>query len=119
MKLWREHYAPDRLAVIGEKKSLNAVATKSEDGNTIFFKAINSESKIIDTELTITGGFSFRKVSMQLIAPGSLDSENTFDRPDAVHPMSRKIKRHGKRIVFALPPLSAAVVTIKRLEGKR
>jgi len=39
MKLWRDHYAPERIALEGDCGVLNAVATRSADGKTVCFKA--------------------------------------------------------------------------------
>ena len=41
MKLWRDHYAPQRIALEGQTEPLNAVATKSADGKTLYVKAVN------------------------------------------------------------------------------
>ena len=55
-KMWRDNWAPHRLAMEGPDKPLNAVATKSADGRTIYFKAVNVGKDAVDVELKIAGG---------------------------------------------------------------
>lgn len=109
MKLWRDHYAPHRIAIEGETGSLNAVATKSNDGRIVYLKAVNpSEEKVaVDLKLKTAG-----HAGLQIVAPGSLEARNTLEEPYAVRAVLGRVAVDGGRVRFELPPLSAGVVTI-------
>ncbi len=100
MKLWREHYAPQRIALEGEAGSLNAVATRSADGRTLFVKAVNPSDEAANVLLQVTGDTP-DSATLQLIAPGQLAARNTWmaetwsnpDRP----PCIRKAGCYGSR----------------------
>jgi alpha-L-arabinofuranosidase len=51
---------------------------------------------------------------MQVVAPGALDARNTLDKPDAVQAKPGEAKVNGQTVSFALPALSAAVLTIEK-----
>jgi alpha-N-arabinofuranosidase len=112
MKLWRDHYAPQRIAVEGEPGSLNAVATRSADAKTLCFKAVNPSTEAVVVELKLAPGFSPGTAEMQLVAPGTLQARNTLDEPHAVRPVSGQATVDSGRVRFELPGLSAGVVTI-------
>ncbi len=115
MKLWREHFAPYRIGIEGLTKELNVVATKSQDGKTVYFKVVNPSKMDIQIDLSLDKGFKVKKASMKTVAPGSLDAKNTLDVPGAVQPEKGEVEITGQKVKFELPSLSAAVVTI---EGK-
>jgi alpha-N-arabinofuranosidase len=112
MKLWRDHYAPQRIAVDGETGGLNVVASKSEDGNTIVFKAVNPTDQAVSATLKLSSG-SIGKASMQLVAPGDLKARNTLDARDAVAPTSAPVEKDGQTVRFTLPAISCGVVEIQ------
>jgi len=112
MKLWRDHFAPYLIATEGETKPLNAVATKSEDGKTIYFKAVNPTQQVVEVELVVEGDNIVKKASMQLIAPTSLFARNTLEEPKQVRPEPSNVQVDGRTVRFSLPAYSAGVVTI-------
>ncbi len=113
MKLWREHYAPNFVAVEGDLKPLNAVATKSEDGKTLYFKVVNPSQQAVSVELTIAGEVTIQRAHMQFVAPSDLFARNTLDEPDRIRPEQKQVSWEGKTLRFALPPISAGVVTVR------
>ena len=113
MKLWRDHYAPHRLAMAGELSGLNAVATKSADGKTIHVKVVNPTGEDVDVRIEVTGGFQAGEVGMELVAPGSLSARNSLEDPRAVRAGRGKVWTDGRAIKAVLPRWSAAVVTIR------
>jgi len=114
MKLWRDHYAPLRVAASGVPETLNAIATKSEDGRALHFKVVNPTEQPVALELAVGAAFAVGKAEMHIVAPGSLEARNTLEKPDAVRPEAGAVKVDGQAVSFALPPLSAAVVTIEK-----
>jgi alpha-N-arabinofuranosidase len=113
MKLWHDHYAPLRVAIEGETAPLNAVATKSADGRTLCFKAINPLREKVAVDLALKTGLTASEAKIKLVAPGSLQARNTLEEPHAVRPIPGRISIDEGRVRFKLPGLSAGVVTIK------
>jgi alpha-N-arabinofuranosidase len=114
MKLWRDHYAPHRIAAAGNDAPLSAIATKSADSRSIFYKAVNPTDQPVAVALTVADSFTIARASLEVVAPGSLDARNTLDNPRAVRPQPGVVTVSGQTIRFTLPPLSAAVITIER-----
>lgn len=113
MQLWRDHYAPHRIELTGGSDKLNAVATKSQDGRTLYVKCVNPHPAAARVSLTLPEGLKVAEATMQIVAPGSLQSRNTLAKPDAVRAEPGEVKMEAATASFDLPPLSAAVVTIK------
>ncbi len=113
MKLWREHFAPNRIDIEGDIKGLNVVATKSQNGKKVYFKVVNPSDNEREVNLTLDKDFKVKKASMQIVSPGSLDARNTLEKPTTVQPDKGEVKTIGQKVKFKLPSLSAAVVTIE------
>ena len=113
MKLWRDHYAPHRVAIDGQSGPLNVVATKSADGKTVIVKAVNPTDRPTAVTLKLAGGVRPGKAELTLVAPGSLRSRNTLDAPRTVAPKPGRTRIEGGAVRFELPALSAAVVTVQ------
>ena len=111
MKLWREHYAPQLLALEGSAEPLNVVATKSEDGKTLVVKAVNPSDAAVTAQLQLASGTA-GKATLQLVAPGDLDARNTLDARDVVKPQAAPVPCEGAKLHFTLPPISCGVVAI-------
>ena len=111
MKLWREHYAPIRIALNGETGPLNVVATKSEDGKTVYFKAVNPTNESYNVTLKLDHPVESAK--MQFVAASDLRTRNTLENPNTIAPQSDDVKRNGQTVMLTLPPYSAAVVSVQ------
>jgi alpha-L-arabinofuranosidase len=61
-------------------------------------------------EVELTGDFSPKTASMQIVAPGSLRARNTLEKPTAVKAEVGTVTLTGQRLSFDLPAYSAAVV---------
>jgi alpha-N-arabinofuranosidase len=114
MKLWNEHYAPLRLQLTGDPGPLNAVATKSKNGKTLYCKAVNPTPQPVDVTLNIEPGFKIRKAEMQLVASDSLQARNTLEEPNLIHPVTNQVETDANSVRCKMPPYSAAVVSISR-----
>jgi len=124
MKLWRQRYAPERIAMTGDAGPLSAVATACAadsrvtwintlgSGRAIVWKAVNPTAEAVAVELTVAGGSQVYGAEMQQVAPGSLEARNTLETPDAVRAEPGQARVAGRTVRVTLPPLSAAVVTI-------
>lgn len=112
MKLWRDHYAPFLIEMEGETKPLNAVATKSADGKSLHFKAVNPTEQEVRVELAIDGKKTVKNASMQVVAPGNLFAVNTLEEPNRVSPKPTEVQTTPRTVRFTLPPYSVGVVAI-------
>lgn len=112
MKLCREHYAPQRIALEGGTAPLNAMATKSADGKTLYVKAVNPSDEAAQVQLRVSGDAP-GKATLRLIAPGQLAARNTLEARDAVQPKPATVHQEGSTLRFTLPPISCGVVEIR------
>ncbi|MCY2989115.1 MAG: DUF1080 domain-containing protein [Planctomycetota bacterium] len=112
MKLWREHYAPQRIALEGQTDPLNAVATKSADGKTLYVKAVNPSDEAVPVQLKLANGAA-AKATLQVVAPGDVAARNTLEARDAVQPKPAAVQQAGATLRFTLPPISCGVVEIR------
>ncbi|MCL4204487.1 MAG: DUF1080 domain-containing protein [Pirellulaceae bacterium] len=111
MKLWREHYAPHRIALEGPTDPLNAVATKSEDGKSLVIKAVNPSDEAVPVRVKLASGTP-GKAMLHLIAPGDLAARNTLEARDVVQARSVRVEPDGATLRFTLPPISCGVLEI-------
>jgi alpha-N-arabinofuranosidase len=112
MKLWRESFAPNLLAVDGPVYPLNFVATRSADKQTVFLKAVNPTSTAVEASLRIDGDMIPKTATMQLIAPGGETVKNSLDQPDNIKVVPATATVENSTVKFAMPPLSAGVVKV-------
>jgi alpha-N-arabinofuranosidase len=114
MKLWRENYAPYRIQISGDSGPLNCVATKSKDGKKLYYKAVNPSREPVPVELIVKGTEPIVSTGMQLVTSESLNSRNTLEEPNRIHPIQVEVKSDGDSISFTLPAYSAGVVSVSR-----
>ncbi len=109
MKLWRDHYQPQRIALDGEAAPLNAVATRSADASTVVFKAVNPGDQPVRVKLRVDGAGD---ATLQLVAAADLRARNTLDAPAAIQPRAAEVARDGATLAFELPPFACGVLKV-------
>jgi alpha-N-arabinofuranosidase len=118
MKLWRDHYAPERLETEAPANSrLNLIATRTKEGDKVILKAVNPTNTPAEVTATLEdprASFANASATFTLVAPGNLRARNTMENRDAVKPLPGEVKLDGRDARFTMPPLSAGVVTIAR-----
>lgn len=114
MKLWREHYASKLLKTTGDAGGLNAVATKSANGEYLYFKVVNPTGETVDVQLNVEGKFKPSKPDFRLVAPDALTARNSLDKPDAVKPADADVRVNDNAVHFTLPRWSAGVVSMRK-----
>jgi alpha-N-arabinofuranosidase len=118
MKLWREHYAPSRIAVSGDTEGLDLSATMTADGTDVVVKAVNPTEAAVPLAIRLgTPNSTVDEATLQIIAPGRTDARNTLEAPQSVRPEPGEVSVDGNRVDLTLPPLSAAVLSITRNRG--
>ena len=84
MKLWRDSFAPNLLAVDGPDHPLNFVATLSADKQNVFLKAVNPTNTTIEASIRLDGDMIPGTATMQLVAPGGETVKNSLEQPDNI-----------------------------------
>lgn len=108
MKLWRDHYAPERIAVSGDAGSLNVSATRRADG-AVIVKVVNPGREKAPLELAVPTSAS---AVGQVVAPGGLDVRNTLAEPNRVKPENLAVRVDGGKVLAEIPALSAGVIVV-------
>ena len=112
MKLWRDAFASHLLAVDGPDRPLNFVATRSDDKQTVFLKAVNPTTATVETVIRFDGDLAPKTATIQLIAPGGETVKNTLEQPDNIKVVPTVVAIENRAVKFTMPPLSAGVVRI-------
>lgn len=113
MKLWRDCFAPNLLAVDGPDHPLNFVATRSADRQTVFLKAVNPTHKPVETAIRFAGDLAPRTAAMMMIAPGGETVKNSLVHPDNIKVVPGTATVENGVVKFIMPPLSAGVVRVR------
>lgn len=118
MKLWRDHYAPDRLAVRGRAAPLDVVAARSADGRSLCLKAVNASDQPRNVEVSVSEAFPVARAALTKVAPGGLVMRNMLGDPGRVRATPGHVRVEGQRLLFELPRYAVAVVKAeKKAEG--
>jgi alpha-L-arabinofuranosidase len=114
MKFWRDHYAPNFLAIDGNNSSLNVSTVRTDDGQEIYFKVINNSAKDVPVQLKIDGSFQLKAAILEQIAPGSLNASNNMASPDNLHVEKGAAEIDSGRVRFTVPRYSGVIVTLSQ-----
>ncbi len=112
MKLWRDSFAPNLLAVDGPDRPLNFVATRSADKQTVFLKAANPTTTAVEAAVRLDGDLMPKTATMQLVAPGGETVKNSLDEPDNIKVVAATTTVENRTVKFTMPPLSVGVVRV-------
>jgi alpha-N-arabinofuranosidase len=112
MKLWRDHYAPYRIEAAGDVGSLNMIATKSEDGQTVHVKVVNPGGVEVRTVFRLPMGSTINTADFSYVTAPSLTTQNSLATPNAVQAVAGTAVIAGETVDVTLPPYSASVITI-------
>jgi len=112
MKLWREHFAPERVAITGEVGPLNVVATRRDAGATTIIKIVNPSEQEVPVEMRFPEKTRLVTASAQLVAPGSLEARNSLSQPNRVKVEDLLARIDAAKVLVKLPPLSATALTV-------
>ena len=92
---------------------LDAVATRSADGQRIYLKAVNTDpARAVDVRVELRGATVQTDADWDVLAAGSLRTVNSFATPDAVVPRHERV-RAGSGFTVRLPARSVAVLTLQ------
>ena len=92
---------------------LDAIASRSADGKTLFIKAVNTNrTSALLTTITIQGVLPAARAELKTVTASSIDVSNDFSRPDAVS-IQTKTLPSGRTFVVTLPKQSVSVIVLR------
>ncbi|HML74138.1 MAG TPA: alpha-L-arabinofuranosidase C-terminal domain-containing protein [Anaerohalosphaeraceae bacterium] len=112
-KLYRDHYLPQRVQVEGDTNGLNVIATRSFDSKQVVLKIVNPTENSVNMKVIFEGNFNPAKATLHWIAPGSLDTRNTLEQPDAVRTVSGEVRQDGTKVILQAPRLSVGLLKVQ------
>lgn len=113
MKLWRDHFAPDLIAVEGPQSPLNVAATATPDSRTLYLKCVNPMPQIATVVVTLKPPYSVRSAALELVNPGDLKMRNNLVLSHQVVAAGAPTTVAGRIVTFTMPGLSAGVLTVE------
>ncbi len=112
-QLYATHLGSDRLSTKVGGDTVDAVASRSADGRTLFIKIVNTDLEHPQTAaITIRGAHISPTATADRIVADSLTAANSFATPDAVHITHEPITAAADTFSLELPCHSVAVVTL-------
>jgi len=91
---------------------VDIVASRSEDGRSVFIKAVNTDLEHpLTAQVAITGASIAPTASVEGVIADSLDVSNSFTTPDAVRTTKADVAA-GNQFTLELPPHSVSVITL-------
>lgn len=111
-KLWRDHYAPNQVALNGVNAPLNAVATLSDNGRVLFLKMVNPGEEPLNLDVALPPTMTKGKADYVLLNPGGPTACNSLEYPGLIHEEQAMIHQENNRLTFALPAYATGVVTL-------
>ena len=114
MKFWHDHFAPKFLVTDGSNDNLNVSTTRTEDGQEIYFKVINTSANDISVQLDVIGSFQLKTAKLEQIAPGSLTVTNTMENPENLYIETGDVELDTGQVQFTVPRYAASIVTLSQ-----
>jgi alpha-N-arabinofuranosidase len=116
MKLWRENYSSDVLALQGKTDELDVLPTLGDSGKSIVLKVVNSGSKPRHVTVTLPATFHPRSSTAIWISSEDVKAANTLKHPDLIKPKQGKTRLSGNSLRFRVPGNSAGVVRASEIK---
>jgi alpha-N-arabinofuranosidase len=113
MKLWREHFAPNRLNLTGIPDSVNAVASFDPIDNRLVIKLVNNGSAELSIAAGLPGEYKGTVAQGYLVKGTGLADRNTMQEPDRISAKNHEVVFKGRKISANLPALSCLLIEVK------
>lgn len=113
MKLWREHFAPERLEITGMPDSVNAVASFDPEGNRMVIKLVNNSTGNKPIIISLPVDYKGNQASGHLVRGLSLSDRNTMENPGQISPKDQPVTLRGRKVSSTMPGLSCLLIEIK------
>lgn len=112
LKLWRDHFLPNRIQLKGNVKELNIVATVSDDKKDTCLKMVNSTNQSVTVKLK--NGVDLGSPAYKVVSTTSLFDYNSIENPDNIKVRDKDIVSSDKDIVVSVPAYSASVLMFRK-----
>ena len=104
-------FGPDPRRTGAEAPAVDAVASRSGDGRSIFVKLVNTDPvRAIDARIEIRGAAIGSRADWEVLHAREPDARNSFGTPDAIVPQRTTVRGSGIFTVL-LPPRSVSVLS--------
>jgi alpha-N-arabinofuranosidase len=113
MKLWREHFAPEKLDITGMPDSVNAMASYDPETQRMVIKLVNNSKADRQLTVKLPSDYSPKGASGYLVRGNALSDRNTMEKPDGISPKNQEVTLKGHKIIGNLPGLSCLLVELK------
>jgi alpha-N-arabinofuranosidase len=113
MKLWREHFAPERLEMTGIADSLNAVASFDPKDKRMVIKLVNNSFNNKQTSIKLPDNYDAKEIIGYQVTGGSLQVRNTMAHPDMIKPVNQPVSLKGHKVTTDLPALGCVLIEIR------
>ena len=113
MKLWREHFAPERLELTGIPDSVNSVATYDPADKRMVIKLVSNSLNEKQLTISLPKDYSGSLAQGYLVKGSSLSDRNTMEQPGQVSPKNQPVTLKGRKISTTLPALSCLLIEVR------
>jgi alpha-L-arabinofuranosidase len=113
MKLWNDHFAPDRLELIGAPDSIIAVASYSDTDNRMVIKMVNNCKADKNLVIELPDNYSPSIAEGFLVRGNSLSDRNTMEHPDKIKPENHPTIIKKGKLSTRIPASSCLLVELK------
>lgn len=111
LKLWRDHFLPNRISMEGETKHLNIAATASDDKKQVCVKIVNPTERPVT--MKIKGGAMLGIPVWKVIHASGLTESNSMEFPDRIKVKEQEVTMLGNDLIVLVPAYSASVLSMK------
>ncbi len=113
MKLWRDHFAPERLGITGMPDSVNAIASFDPADGRLVIKLVNNSKTDKPITVSLPDGCTAANAQGYLVKGNSLTDRNTMKQPEEISPKNQAVTLIRKKISTNLPGLSCLLIEVK------
>jgi alpha-N-arabinofuranosidase len=100
--------------VVAGKDGYYASATIDKKTNELILKVVNASKKKQDCEFQVEGARELNgKAVLTVLSSSDLKAENTFEKPDAVAPVTHQMSVKNKIVKLTLSPYSVNILRVK------
>lgn len=112
LKLWRDHFLPNRISMEGETKHLNIAATASDDKKQVCVKIVNPTERPVT--MKIKGGAMLGIPVWKVIHASGLTESNSMEFPERIKVKEQEVTMLGNDLIVPVPAYSASVLSMKQ-----
>jgi len=113
MKLWRDHFAPERLELTGIPDSVTGVASFDPADNRMVIKLVNNTLQDQEFSIKLPSEYKGKTAQGYLVRGRSLSERNTMMEPTRITQENKSIDLKGHKIMTNLPAYGCMLIELK------